>query len=538
MQHTSLSILFTALVGGSAFAQCFSVTTLTTSGNGQNGVMFDIVNTSAGAINIGSFDECFFSGASSNMYIYTKVGTYNGSETNPAAWTLVAGPVVTPHGVAPALDPIPIVVNVTIPAAGIQGFYLTGDAATTVAYTTGVNQLGTVIGSNADLQVICGVGNAYPFGATFGQPTAGRLFNGRVNYCPLGAGTVLATNTTLGAGCLNVADVSSYENFATAASFDLSNTAITFLRNGTGYTAIPGITTYVAPSGSATVLALSDDSEISVTLTSPMPFGASGLTNTLTVCSNGYVSSASGNGVGFSPAPATFLNGPQAWWSLGWHDFNPGAVGSGQVKFEQIGSIAYITWDGVWDFGGTAAANASTMQAQFDTATGTVHYVYGTMSTLGNGFLTGYSEAGASADPGSMDISVALPATYTAAVFHVLPLALSAASRPITGTSWNLNVSSIPATGLLGVEILGLSDPGINDLFFIGMPGCGLRANLDVLNAFLVAGATHAWSFNVPNNVALLNLHVYATSAVAQVPPVNAFGFITSNGIDGLIGDF
>jgi hypothetical protein len=160
------------------------------------------------------------------------------------------------------------------------------------------------------------------------------------------------------------------------------------------------------------------------------------------------------------------------------------------------------------------------------------------MSTLGNGFLTGYSEAGASADPGSMDISVALPATYTAAVFHVLPLALSAASRPITGTSWNLNVSSIPATGLLGVEILGLSDPGINDLFFIGMPGCGLRANLDVLNAFLVAGATHAWSFNVPNNVALLNLHVYATSAVAQVPPVNAFGFITSNGIDGLIGDF
>jgi hypothetical protein len=34
-----------------------------------------------------------------------------------------------------------------------------------------------------------------------------------------------------------------------------------------------------------------------------------------------------------------------------------------------------------------------------------------------------------------------------------------------------------------------------------------------------------------------LGLHFYATSAVFQVPPVNAFGAITANGIDGLLGD-
>jgi hypothetical protein len=179
------------------------------------------------------------------------------------------------------------------------------------------------------------------------------------------------------------------------------------------------------------------------------------------------------------------------------------------------------------------------MQAQFDTATGTVHYVYGTMSTLGNGFLTGYSEAGASADPGSMDISVALPATYTAAVFRVLPLALSAASRPVTGTNWNLNVTNIPATGVIGIDIFGVSDPGIPDLGFIGAQGCGLRASLDVLNAYPTLGAaTHAYTLAIPANPALVGIHIYTTEAVL-VPGVNTLlgGTLTSNGIDGLLGN-
>ena len=35
----------------------------------------------------------------------------------------------------------------------------------------------------------------------------------------------------------------------------------------------------------------------------------------------------------------------------------------------------------------------------------------------------------------------------------------------------------------------------------------------------------------------LIGIDVFTTSSVAQVPAVNAFGFITSNGIDGGIGD-
>jgi hypothetical protein len=539
MHRQFVSLFAASVFAASAIGQCLSVTTLTTSGNGQSGAMFDVVNITAAPITIGSFDQCFFSaGTAAQMQIYTKVGTWNGSQTTPGAWTLVGSTTNFVHGLAPTLDALPIPVNVTIGGGQTQAFYITGDAATTIAYTTGVNQLGTVIGSDPNLQVLGGIGVAFSFAGNFGLPTAGRLWNGRVNYCPAGSGTVLATNTTTGAGCITVADASSYENFATAAAFDLGNSAITLLRTPTGYTAVPGVTTYQAPSGTAQVLALTDDSEASVTLSQAMPFSSTSSTNTLTVCSNGFISSGSGNGTAFTPAPAAFLAGPRAWWSVRWHDYNPSIAGSGQVKFEQIGTVAYVTWDGVWDFGGATAANANTFQAQFDVVTGTVHFVYQTLSGLGNGCLVGYSDPGASADPGSIDISALLPATFPAAVFAVAPLTLTAATRPIIGTNWNLSVSNVPPTTALGVDIFGLSDPAIADLGFLGMPTCGLRASLDLLNAWLPAGNTHAYSFAVPNNPAILNVHLFTTSAAFQNPPVNAFGAITSNGIDGRIGDF
>ena len=119
----------------------------------------------------------------------------------------------------------------------------------------------------------------------------------------------------------------------------------------------------------------------------------------------------------------------------------------------------------------------------------------------------------------------------------MLPLALAGTTRPVTGTSWDLTVSNIPATGTLGIDVIGLSDPGINDLSFLGLPSCGLRASLDVLNAWIVTGGTHTFSLPVPTTPALVNFHVFTTSAVFQNPPVNAFGAITSNGIDGKVGD-
>ena len=290
----------------------------------------------------------------------------------------------------------------------------------------------------------------------------------------------------------------------------------------------------MAPSATATALTLGDDTQTAVTLTTALPY-VGGTTTSLSVCSNGFVSvNAMGNGTGFTPAAATMLNAANTGWWM-WHDFNPSTAGSGQVKFEEVGGIAYVTWDGVYSYGQTAP---ETFQLQFDCATGNVHFVWGAISGLGNGYLVGYSPGGASLNPGSRDISATLPTTFTVDPADVAPLALAATSRPVTGTSWNLTTSDIPATGILGVDVFGLSDPGINDLFFLGAPGCGLRASLDVTSTYFVAGATRTYSLAIPNNPTLSGFNLYTTTAVFQFPAVNALGAITSNGIRGTVGTF
>jgi len=339
----------------------------------------------------------------------------------------------------------------------------------------------------------------------------------------------LATNTALGTGCIQ-SFASFYENFA-AGTLDLGGTSFSMLPSGQGYLVLPGITSYVAPSGTATSLTLTDDSETTVTLSSPFPYPG-GTTSSLTVCSNGYVSVASGNGTGFAPVVNTFLNAPQTgWWS--WHDFNP--LAGGAVKFEEIGGIAYITWDNVRNFAGTTTADDSTFQLQFDTASGIVHFAYQTMTATGNGFLVGYSPGGASNNPGSRDISATLPGTFATADADVLPLSVTGASRPVTGTSWNLNVNNMPPAALIGIDIFGFTDPGVNDLFFLGMPGCPLRSALDVMIGWINTGS-HTYSLPIPANPTLVGVHVFTTSAML-LPSANPFGAITANGIDGMVGD-
>jgi hypothetical protein len=347
---------------------------------------------------------------------------------------------------------------------------------------------------------------------------------------------VLGTNTVRGQGCIRKA-ASFYELFATAAAFDLSNSGLSMIPLGSGsYLVVPASVPFVAPSAAAVPLSLANDAQTTVTLASPFPH-ATGSTSSLVVCSNGFVSVATGNGTGATPAAATMLNAPQtAWWA--WHNYNPAAAGGGVVKFEQLGSTSYVTWDGVWDSGGTSAANASTFQFQFDRASGAVHVVFQTMSALGNGYLVGYSPGGPSTNHGSRDLSVEIPASFLVDSVDQLPLALAGTTRPVLGTPWSFGVSSVPAGGAFGVAIYGLADPGLPDLGALGAPGCGWRASLDFLDPWLVTGATHSYSLPLPVSPALVHLHIYAQALVLQ-PGVNGLlgGAVLSNGIDGRIGN-
>jgi hypothetical protein len=460
--------------------------------------------------------------------------TYVGNDTNPAVWTLGgSGPAVA-AGIG---VPTPVTLTPFTLPAGNYGFAATfvglaltyTDGNGTAVPGSGANQTWTV----NEMTLLAGASAAGPVGtAICCQP---RVFNGSLYFNIGGSGTI-ASRSNYGTGCYQRI-ASFYESFATSAAFDLANTAVSMLPSGGGYVVLPGVTTYLAPSAAATVLALTDDSETAVALSSPFTHSG-GSTSSLTVCSNGYVSVATGNGTSFVPVVATLLNAPQTcWWN--WHDYNPSIAAGGRVKFEEVGGIAYVTWDGVWDFGGTTAANANTFQFQFDLASGAVHMVFQTMSALGNARLVGYSPGGNSNDPGGTDISAALPATIAIAASEN-PLSLAASARPLIGTTVNLVTSDVTGVNV-GVNFLSLGQiaaPGF-DLGVIGAPGCPALVDINQSIGNVISnlpGASLSVPVPLPNLTSLLGVSLFSQSVWLDAS-ANAFGAITSNGVQLVLGN-
>ena len=337
-----------------------------------------------------------------------------------------------------------------------------------------------------------------------------------------------AVSTPFGTAC-GTSSKSFYELF-TNTGFDLGGVGMRLVKNAGGfYVAQPG-GTYVAPSLAATQLVLTDDSFQSVGLTGSFPYFG-GVTTSLEVCSNGFVSPVTGNGAAYTPSAALWLGSVQPRWGT-WHDFNPNAVGSGKVKFEQIGSIAYVTWDGVYSYNTT---NANTFQMQFDLTTGNVTCVWQTMVASGNAWLVGYTAAGPNTDLGSMDISTALPGTFRTSADNAVPLAL-ATSLPQLGATLTCTTTQFPASSVLGIQIVSTTrfDPGI-DLSVIGMTGCFQFAGLDSLNLLLPVAQQAVYTMPIPSNPALMGLQLTVQSA-AFVNGVNPAGLISSNGVALTLG--
>ncbi|MEO6597833.1 MAG: hypothetical protein ABIP94_24060, partial [Planctomycetota bacterium] len=409
----------------------------------------------------------------------------------------------------------------------------TAATTTNVAYTSGVNQIGAVIGTDGLLQVTGGPGKAYPFGASFGLPTAGRLWNGRVSYCINGNP---ATNATVGQGCIREF-ASFYEFFSTPAAFDLSGTAITMFPSGGGYVVAPGGS--FLPVGtvqaSPTALPLGDDAAITQPFTVgsfPSPTGA---WTGVTVISNGVVAQAAGNTTVASPVPTTMLAAPQtAFYTQA--DFDPvGGTGTGTIWFEESASVVTVTWDAVASWNVPGSTNTFQMQ-MYPNGSVTIAWVSLATGGANGGVLVGYSPGGPSLNPGSIDLSATGSLVLTA-IDGPPAIAVVAGSRPVTGATWTLNVVNQPVGSTIGVEILGVSDPGLNNLSFLGLPGCGLRASLDAINAYIASGPTHSFGLAVPANPVLIGFVVYATAAMFVSPPPNAFGAVTANAVRGTVGD-
>jgi serine protease AprX len=341
-----------------------------------------------------------------------------------------------------------------------------------------------------------------------------------------GTGGQLATVTSIGTGCGGSPGCP--DGVYEFPSFDLANSAFTLDYNAGNYTLVPAAGTWIAPAG--TNLALGDDTEVTQALAFSLP-SPGGATSSIRICSNGWVTSGTyTGGSNYVPTVATFLTNHM--WAALWRDLNPAAGGA--VWFDGDSSRAVITWSGVPNFG--AAGTSSTFQMQF-WASGDVHVIYQGISVVGD-YLVGYSKANAS-DPGSTDLSASLNAGIGVCGVPVPPVpsvALNASARPITGTTFNLVTTNAPTGTLLGLSILSLNQitPPL-DLGFLGMLGCSLYQQLDVVDVFPIVGSTGQRSFTVPNVAALAGT-VVRNQAATATPGINSFGFVTSNGLVMTVG--
>ncbi|MFM1873966.1 MAG: hypothetical protein RL398_3388 [Planctomycetota bacterium] len=340
------------------------------------------------------------------------------------------------------------------------------------------------------------------------------------------AGGTPASSTPFGVGCYRQSSAF-YETFA-SAGFDLSGGAMRMLYTGTGYAVVAG-GTYVAPTAGATQLSLSDDGQATVTLGGALPF-VGGSTSSLVVCSNGFVSVATGNGTGYTPSATAWLASGLHRWGT-WHDFNPAATGSGKVKFEQVGSVAYVTWDGVYSYGQT---QPNTWQIQFDLSNGNVTSVWSNVTSSGNAWLVGYAGAAPNNDLGSMDLSAALPGGFVVGQ-NLDGLSLSG-TLPQLGSTMTLTTIGYPAGVAVAFQVISLvdHDPGI-DMTPAGMPGCFRFTDTEAVVVRFVAGGQTAYAMTLPSSTAYMGLPLNSQTWGIS-PGANTLGMINSNGLRMVVG--
>lgn len=385
-----------------------------------------------------------------------------------------------------------------------------------------------VTGSNPTLHEYNG-GGAVPYGGN------------TYDWLPTGTGGFIVTQasgcagfTNYGVGCVRKYQ-SFYEHFLSTPSIDLSNTAFRMLLAGPSYIVMPSANAFVAPSATATNLNLGDDTSLAVTLSAAFPFPG-GTTTSLEVSSNGFVSTQAGNGNSYTPNPADLLNRFYPSWNV-WHDFIGNATGN--VFFEEVGGVAYVTWNGMIGYVGTNPGTAtSTFQMQFELATGNVDVVFGAMDTVsisgwtgGDGYVVGYSPGNAALDPGSIDLSAAIPATIQTSSTDIHALAISSSAVPAAGTTIQLVTDNIPSGTLFGAVLFGLIkfDPGL-PLASIGMDGCSRYNDGSASLLFFPAGSSHSTPFTLPN---VAGVTVQAQSAVlCPTAGLTALGAITSGGLE------
>jgi len=147
-----------------------SITTMFAANNSFSGNMFDV--TAIQPITIQGFDFNIEGGASTTAFVYYRVGTYVGHDSDPTGWVLLGTASVTGQGIDTP-TPVPIG-GLAIPAGQTYGLYVGVDAWGVLDYTNGNN-----VYSNGDLTLTLGIGKGVGITSSTFSP---RTWNGTIYY--------------------------------------------------------------------------------------------------------------------------------------------------------------------------------------------------------------------------------------------------------------------------------------------------------------------------------------------------------------------
>jgi hypothetical protein len=238
---TSQGVVETAIGGG-----CDSIHTTYAGGNGNTGIMFNLVAAQDLTV---TFFDCVFDGDSGWVYLFHKAGTFVGSESTPGAWTLTDSVMIT--NAAPGQPVrIPIYVGYTMNTGDTCGFYISTDGNTlSVDYTDGT-ATNNVYAQDLYVKVLEGSGMSSPL---FNPGVTPRIFNGNVYYCPPNVFPCNLTTTTFAGGNGsdgNMFDITAVSDVTINGFYgNLSGTGYMkiYYRNGTymGNEATPGAWTLI-----------------------------------------------------------------------------------------------------------------------------------------------------------------------------------------------------------------------------------------------------------------------------------------------------
>lgn len=115
-------------------------------------------------------------------------------------------------------------------------------------------------------------------------------------------------------------------------------------------------------------------------------------------------------------------------------------------------------------------------------------------------------------------------------------------SLPRIGQGFDLQLTNLPQLATVCVPFFGFSNTNSNgtplpaSLAAYGMPGCTLYTNCFGSSFVVGTAGTARWTLAVPNLSAMVGLHFYTQSLVADPAANNPLGVVTSNAGDATIG--